>query len=224
MWRKYSLTHTCAVPATNLNAIAAPVGDGGGLLSDDMLSALESPQFHMMQDECFLSLHAMSGQPQHRTIQLRALVKNQALIILVDSRSSHTFLNSTVAGRLQAPITPILALSVKVVNGALLSCSGEVHNFQWWIQGFTFQVNAKVLDMGAYDLVWGMDWLEQFSPMLCDWLGKWIEFPYEGNTIRLQGILHTTTLELQKISVEQIVKWDKGNDLWVAILVEPATK
>jgi hypothetical protein len=41
---KYSLAHTC---------------DGGGLLSDDMLSALELPQFHMMQDECFLSLHGM---------------------------------------------------------------------------------------------------------------------------------------------------------------------
>jgi hypothetical protein len=85
-------------------------------------------------------------------------------------------------------------------------------------------VNAKVLDMGAYDLVLGMDWLEQFSPMVCDWLGKWIEFPYEGSTVRLQGILHTTSSELQEISVEQIVKWDKGNEFWATVLVEPATK
>jgi hypothetical protein len=33
-----------------------------------------------------------------------------------------------------------------------------------------------VIDMGAYDLVLGMDWLELYRPMVCDWLEKWIEF------------------------------------------------
>jgi hypothetical protein len=41
-------------------------------------------------------------------------------------------------------------------------------------------MDAKVLDMGAYDLVLGMDWLEQFSPMNCAWLEKWIEFNYNN--------------------------------------------
>jgi hypothetical protein len=45
--------------------------------------------------------------------------------------------------------------------------------------------DAKVLDMGAYDLVLGMDWLEQFRPMVCDWLHKWIEFTYNDATVRL---------------------------------------
>jgi hypothetical protein len=43
----------------------------------------------------------MSGQPQHKVIQLRALVQNQALIILIDSGSSHTFLNIAIANKLQ---------------------------------------------------------------------------------------------------------------------------
>jgi hypothetical protein len=57
---------------------------GGDFLSYDMLAALESPMY-MMQDVCFLSIHALSGKPQHKAIQLRAMVKNQALIVLVDS-------------------------------------------------------------------------------------------------------------------------------------------
>jgi hypothetical protein len=32
---------------------------------------------------------------------------------------------------------------------------------EWRIQGLTFKVNAKVIEMGAYDLVLGMDWLEK---------------------------------------------------------------
>jgi hypothetical protein len=29
-----------------------------------------------------------------------------------------------------------------------------------------------VIDMGSYDLVLGMDWLELYRPMVCDWLEK----------------------------------------------------
>jgi hypothetical protein len=60
--------------------------------------------------------------------------------------------------------------------------------------------------------------------MTCDWLEKWIEFEHQGKWVRLQGIVHNQLEELQEISVEQVVKWDKGNDLWAAVLVEPATK
>jgi hypothetical protein len=44
-------------------------------------------------------------------------------------------------------------------------------------------MDAKVLDMGAYDLVLGMDKLEQFSPMTYAWLDKWIEFKYKNQLI-----------------------------------------
>jgi hypothetical protein len=48
-------------------------------------------------------------------------------------------------------------------------------------------MDAKIIDMDAYDLVLGMNWLEQFSPMTCNWLDKWIEFQYKQKTIKLQG-------------------------------------
>jgi hypothetical protein len=46
-------------------------------------------------------------------------------------------------------------------------------------------MDAKVLDMGAYDLVLGMNWLKQFRPMVCDWLDKWIKFQYQDTIVRL---------------------------------------
>jgi hypothetical protein len=76
-------------------------------------------------------------------------------------------------------------MKVRVANGACLPCFSEIQNFEWWIQWHTFQVNAKIIDMGAYDLVLGMDWLERFRPMTCDWLQKWIEFEYKNKMIRL---------------------------------------
>jgi hypothetical protein len=86
------------------------------------------------------------------------------------------------------------------------------------------QSDCQSLVDGASDLVIGMDWLELHRPMVCDWLKKWIEFPHNGTTVRLQGMLQSHTPELQEVSVEQILKWDKGNDLWVVVLIEPGAK
>jgi predicted aspartyl protease len=134
----------------------------------EVLTALESAQLYSMQDDCYLSLHAMSGHPQGKAIQLRALVQNQVMVILVDSSSSHTFLNAPLAHKLKVATTLIPQMIVNVANGQSLSCATEVKQFAWWIQGHTFQVDAKVIEMGAYDLVLGIDWLELYRPIMCD--------------------------------------------------------
>jgi hypothetical protein len=221
---KYTPTHTCVNLAVAIHLMEHSSADGGAFLFKDILEVLEEPQFHMMQEDCYLSLHALSGKPQHKAIQLRALVQNQVLIILVDSCSSHTFLNSSLAHKLQLTATPLSHMVVEVANGVVLSCTSEVKGFKWWIQGHTFHIDAKVLDMGAYDLVLSMDWLEQFSPMNCAWLEKWIEFRYNNQLIRFQGIVHSEPSELPEVSIEQVLKWGKGNELWAIVLIEPSTK
>jgi hypothetical protein len=221
---KYTPTHTCSNAAPSLQLMESVSGDGGDFLSDETLSALEATHLYMMQYEGYLSLHAMSGKPQNKALQLRALVQNQALVILVDSGSSPTFLNSVIAKKLQVQPTAVAPMTVKVANGAMLSRTAEAKHFQWWCQGNTFQVNAKIIDMGAYDLVLGMDWLATFRPMMCDWLEKWIEFQHQGKVIQLQGIQYSQPKELKEISMEQVVKWEKGNDLWVDVVIETGEK
>jgi hypothetical protein len=134
---KYSLGHTCAVTTGALNMMET-TADGGEFLCDEILNSLEAPQFCMMQSEGFLSLHALSGQPRNKAIHLRALVKNHSMVILVDSGSSHTFLNASIADKLQVKATTIPSLSFRVANGEMLLCDAEVKNFEWWCQGNTF--------------------------------------------------------------------------------------
>jgi hypothetical protein len=85
--------------------------DGEVFLSDEVPNTLEESQFYAMHGEAFLSLHALSGHPKNKSIQLRALVKNQAMVILIDSRSSHTFLNSSLANKLHISASTILPIS-----------------------------------------------------------------------------------------------------------------
>jgi hypothetical protein len=111
--------------------------DGGGLISEEILSALELDSMPP-QGDYFLSVSAMSGSQSRKVVHLRGLVNNQVLSILVESGSSHTFVNAAMLGRLQCRSTPTSSMIVKVASGHTLISDQEVKNFEWWIQGFTF--------------------------------------------------------------------------------------
>jgi hypothetical protein len=61
---KYTPIHTCSTPTSNLNVIECAAVDGGEILYDDLLDVIDTPQLLLMNDEAYLSLHAVSGQPQ----------------------------------------------------------------------------------------------------------------------------------------------------------------
>jgi hypothetical protein len=122
-------------------------------------------------------------------MQLKGSLSGRAVTILVDSRSSHSFLSSTIAAgmpnltKLSAPV------SVRVADGGSLVCSAEIHCAEWSVQGYSFHSTQRVLQLGSYDMIIGMDWLEAFSPMKVDWRDKWMQIPYGLDHISLRGLL-----------------------------------
>jgi hypothetical protein len=88
----------------------------------------------------------MSGQPQKKAIQLKALLKNQALVVLIDSGSSHTFLNFSIACKMKLTQTHIRLMYVTVANGETPACHSKVQTFAWWCQGHIFIVDANVIE------------------------------------------------------------------------------
>jgi hypothetical protein len=70
---KYTPTHTCATTVSTLNMLAGSAVDGGDILSDEVLQTLEYTLLSRLDQDCYLSLHAVSGQPQQKAIQIRAL-------------------------------------------------------------------------------------------------------------------------------------------------------
>jgi hypothetical protein len=110
-------------------------------------------------------LNAISATQTNRAIHLRALVGKLVLSILVDSSSSHTFLNADMLPRIEITNIPATPMKVKVSNWNCITSAAEVRNLQWWIRGCTFSTNARVLEFGDYDLIMGMDWLEVHNPM-----------------------------------------------------------
>ncbi|CAO2169428.1 unnamed protein product [Urochloa humidicola] len=136
-----------------------------------------------------LSMAAVSGTPAPRTICLSGSIQGCPMKILVDSGSSHSFVSKDLAKRLSG-VTPILTpLSVKVANGATLVCSEHLSQVELCVQAYTFVSDLKVLQLSAYDMILGMDWLESFSPMKIHWKQKWLSIPYKGDVAVLYGDL-----------------------------------
>ena len=51
-------------------------------------------------------------------------------------------------------------VSVKIADGGTLSCFGVVPNCKWQTQGYEFSTDLRILALGCYDMVVGIDWLE----------------------------------------------------------------
>lgn len=68
-----------------------------------------------------------------------------------------------------------------------------------------------------------MDWLESTGEMVCQWKEKWVKFTYNEEVIKLQGLLPVPSTELQEISLEQALRWHRGNDIWATALLTPVS-
>jgi len=78
---------------------------------------------------------------------------------------------------------------VQVAGGGVLQSSLLLRQVQWTMGSCSFHTNFRVLPLGNFDAILGMDWLESYSPMQVHWALKWLAIPYEGQTQVLQGIL-----------------------------------
>jgi hypothetical protein len=70
---------------------------------------------------------------------------------------------------------------VKVADSAKVHCDAQLFDAAWSVQGLQFTSTLKIFPLTAFDMIPGMDWLEQYSPMKIHWLDKWIQFPYASD-------------------------------------------
>ena len=75
----------------------------------------------------FLSAAALGkiSAPAITTMKLKVQLQGQPMIFLVDSGSTHSFVDCTVASKLQG-VVPMHVSMVKVANGSLVLCSQQL--------------------------------------------------------------------------------------------------
>lgn len=183
---KWSPTHKCsgAVQLTAVQEVFAllhqdEVDAGATSLSDNSDTGT-----HMA-----ISLSAIQGTVTAQTMRLHGVIQGFEFLMLVDSGSSCSFISTVVVAQLSDVLQLPVSLQVKVANGSILQCQTELPSVHWAVQGHQFCSSLKLLPLSNYDVILGMDWLEQNSPMDIDWLNKSLSFHHDDHFITLSGVV-----------------------------------
>jgi hypothetical protein len=102
------------------------------------------------------------------------------MLLLIDSGSTHTFVTKQFAECAGCVISTAPAMSVKVANGQFMTSNEQVKGLTWWTQGHTFVTDMRILDIGAYDAILGVNWQKEFGKTTTDWINKNLSFLYQG--------------------------------------------
>uniref|UniRef100_J3NB79 Integrase catalytic domain-containing protein n=1 Tax=Oryza brachyantha TaxID=4533 RepID=J3NB79_ORYBR len=164
----WSKDHTCS--ATVQLHVVQEVWDL--LQLDESQDSEISSDISISGELCALSKQALWGDTNHPTIQLHGWIQNLEVLMLVDSGSSHTFLAEHLANSLDGVTLLSPSISVKIADGGILRCDKQLPACKWCIQGVQFRTNMRILPLGCYDVILGMDWLDAHSPMAIDWVYK----------------------------------------------------
>ena len=109
--------------------------------------------------EAEITLYALVGSPSPGTMRVKGKILRECLIILLDSGSSHNFIDAAKATKLQIPIDTSQILEVKVANGKIIKTKGLCKDVLAVIQGYKFYVQLHMLSLGGCDVVLGTHWL-----------------------------------------------------------------
>ncbi|XP_068649037.1 uncharacterized protein [Aristolochia californica] len=135
-------------------------------------------------------------------MQVKAKLHQLLLLTLVDSGSTHNFINEPAAKQLGLGIQQQKGLSASVSNEAKIASVGLCANTPFTIEGHSFQADLLVIPLAGFDLVLGVKWLQLLGPILWEFQARTMTFTAQQGHITLQGIvaqvpnaLHTLQLQ-----------------------------
>jgi hypothetical protein len=139
-------------------------------------------------EEPIISLHALTGSPNPQTMRVRGSLGKLGVTVLMDSGSTHSFINPEVAHRLNLIPKQTGRMQVTVANGAKLNCTGLCAGLLIWLQGKPFTIDFFVLPMDVCEVVIGTQWLRTLGPIWWDFERLWMRFMWKGRDVELRGI------------------------------------
>ncbi|XP_021995709.2 uncharacterized protein LOC110892882 [Helianthus annuus] len=150
------------------------------------------------QEPC-ISLNAIMRVPSYSTMRVIGAIGTKPLQILIDSGSTHNFLNLELALRMRYPIKEVAELNITVADGNKTSCTQLCENFKWMMQGNWFSTDVMLVPLSNYDMVLGVQWLQTLDDI--NWNFKQLTMKFKMNVLLSdpKGIASTQLYSLQTL-------------------------
>ena len=104
-------------------------------------------------DQADITLYALLDSPSLGTMRALGYIRGHWVVILLDTGSSHNFLDFVLVRTLQLAMDTTRILKVRVANGDLIRTKGECKDLLIKMQGKDFLVHLHVLTLGGGGVV-----------------------------------------------------------------------
>jgi Retroviral aspartyl protease len=136
-------------------------------------------------EEAIVSMHATTSNPKPSTMKFKGYIGKIPVTALVDSGSTHSFVNPVVLKGQNCQIMETHPMVVMVANGEKMVTDSKCESLLFSIQGTKFNSDLRLLPIQGYDVILGLDWLSQWGDMQINWHDKWLKFQREDQEIKL---------------------------------------
>ena len=147
-----------------------------------------------------ISLHAYSGTAAPKTLRVDGLIKKKCVHILIDSGSTHNFLDQRLVKGLGLEEEPTTMFEVAIGDGTKLRAGSLCRRVGIRVQGHEIFVDLYPLALRGADIVLGTQWLQSLGPVTFDFGDMWMKFRRNGRVIRFDGVRAATTPTLQHMN------------------------
>jgi hypothetical protein len=148
-----------------------------------------------------ISLDALEGTVGLNTMKVSSRLDRTTVSILIDSGSTHNFLNAEMALKLQLKLITIKPMMVQAANGDRMICKSLCKNLNWKMQGISFVADVFIIDLSNCEMVLGIQLLFLLGDILCNYKHLWMSFDWQGKRVLLKG---ENPPKLQYIELEHL--------------------
>ncbi|KAG7559778.1 Aspartic peptidase domain superfamily [Arabidopsis thaliana x Arabidopsis arenosa] len=152
------------------------------------------------------SVSAVAGVPGYSTMKVRGIHNKRVLFVLLDSGSTHNFMDPKAAECLGVKQKPAGMTRVSVADGSQLQVLGKVDQFKWEFQGTPFQADFMIIPLGGCDVVLGVQWLVTLGDITWNLQKLEMSFMWNKHKVLLHGTKQGSVREVRKI------KFNKGQE------------
>jgi len=162
---KWTRGHVCQVPKLFLIEVADQEEEEGGKTAPQ---AEEDPGEFFLEEFPEISLNAITGSPSPKTMRIVGIIRFRRAIILIDSGSTHNFVDTKLAAALGIQPFGQDGIKVKITNGQEVASPGKSREVEVKMQGYIFRTEFFILPLAGCDAVLGIQWLRTLGPILWD--------------------------------------------------------
>ena len=115
-------------------------------------------------------------------------VNKKPVSILLDTRSTHNFIDARVVQRTGLLVTPKPSFAVTIAGDEKLQSEGLCRSVHIQCQGVDIVTDFHILPIGGCQMVLGVDWLQTVDEMTFSYKNQSVRISWGDNIWELQGI------------------------------------